>query len=498
MISFISSIFNFFPCFWRRNPALLYGFSLLIGISISHYQEPFLLVFIPILLFSKEKSFLVMTLLLASIFFLTNQIKMPDLKNEGISGTAHFEISSMQIKTSHIGKTHVYKGRIKEFFPFHTIKNIPVALSIPAKKDILRPPGNCSYLVEGNLKELENKRYAFILNKNCLAWQPVAGSFSFSEARYIVKKKLKKIIRKKIKDEKSASFLSGITTGEFDDLSLSFHFSRFGLQHIMAISGFHFAILATILRFFLQLFLSKRNVAITLVFLLTSYFIFLGFAASILRAWIMISISLLSTLIEKPLNAINSMGIALITVLLIDPLSINNLGFQFSFGVTFSILMFFSKTDDLLRLVFKKRLLKNSLKMNVLNQYGLILLGFIREAFALSIAVNLVALPLTLYHFGKFPLLSILYNFFFPFMASISMLLLLLSFLLPFSILDVINNYFTKFLLEFASEMPQTADLNLYVHSIPFELIVVYFFFLFCFGIFCFKEKYPNSSTIVV
>ncbi|HRD55049.1 MAG TPA: ComEC/Rec2 family competence protein, partial [Parachlamydiaceae bacterium] len=204
---------------------------------------------------------------------------------------------------------------------------------------------------------------------------------------------------------------------------------------------------------------------------------------------VMVVIALISPLIERPFKAINSMGCALIAVLLIEPLAINQLGFQFSFAVTFSILIFSKKTDEALQIIFRKRFLKNSLKINTLNQYGLVLLGFIREAFALSIAVNLAALPLTLYHFGQFPLLSILYNFFFPFMASISMLLLLIGFLLPFSFIDSINTHFTKFLLEFAYDMPQTADWNLYVPDVPFSLLCFYFFLLACLGIFLFKKE---------
>lgn len=163
---FLKSISNFkdtLYAFWQMHPALLYGFCLLIGISFAHYQEPFLLLFLPFVLFSKEKSILSSALILAAIFFTAEHIKMPSLK-EGVFGTAYFEISSQQVKTNHIGKSHLYRGKIKTLFPYKEIKNIPVTLSIPIKKNVLRPLGNASYLVEGTLKEIEEKRYLFILN----------------------------------------------------------------------------------------------------------------------------------------------------------------------------------------------------------------------------------------------------------------------------------------------------------------------------------------------
>ncbi len=426
---------------------------------------------------------LVCPLLIASVLFAKMTLSKPEIGIEGIKGTAHFEISSIAIKSSHFGKHFVYKGTIKSIPPYQTIKNIPALLTIPIKSGIERPPADKSYMIEGTLKEFEPRRYHFILEKNS-AWRPIKNSFSFAEYRYLAKKYLNKIIHKKILDQESASFLSGIATGEFDDRMMVFQFSRFGLQHIMAISGFHFAIIAGILSFILQLFLSKEKSAFVLIVCLTSYFIFLGFAPSILRAWLMILIALCGFILKKQAFALNSCGIALIVVLLIDPLMIMHLGFQFSFMTTASILIFYSKTDALLQKIFAKRLLSQAVEMNALNQHGLIVLTVIRQAFALTFAVNLGALPLMLFHFEQFPFLSIIYNFFFPFMVSISMLLLILGFALPFiPWIHTANAHFTKFVLNFAYNMPQTIDYKFYYNGITLEILVVYFSLLFLAGV---------------
>lgn len=479
----IHFILNSFESFFKAYPALLYGIVLTLGIAFGLTENPALVLPSILLLLTKHKRLLVYCLLITTLFFAAFTISKPDLGVDGLKGTAHFEISSIAIKSSHFGKHFVYKGLIKSMPPFQGIKNIHVALSVPVRGDIIRPPADKSYMIEGTLKEFEPYAYHFTLEKNS-RWRPIKNSFSLAEYRYMAKKYLTKLIHKKIPDKESASFLSGIATGEFDDRMMSFHFARFGLQHIMAISGFHFAIISGILSFILQLFLSKKNTAFVLIGLLLSYFIFLGFAPSILRAFMMIVIALAGSILKKQASAMNSLGIALIAVLVIDPLVIMNLGFQFSFVTTASILIFYSKTDSILQKIFAKRLLAQAVEMNALNQHGLIAITIIRQAFALTFAVNLGALPLMLFHFQQFPYLSIIYNFFFPFMVSISMLLLILGFALPFiPWIDTLNAHFTKFVLNFAYNMPQTVDYKFYYNGLTFEMLVIYYSILFFTGI---------------
>lgn len=477
-------IINSFDEFWKSHPALLYGLAILIGFYGSLTLNPVLFLPFSLLLLSKNRAILVIVLTLVSALYIPSQVSLPDLKSQELKGTAHFKISSLSMKSSQFGKQWVYKGIIHSLFPYSNIKNIPVSISLPIKGDLSRPPANQDYFVEGTLKQVEPYRYTFTLEKN-QPWRSVKDSFNFSEYRYMAKKYVKKIIDQKIDDPESATLLSGIATGEFDDRLMTFHFARFGLQHIMAISGFHFAILAAFLSFVLKLLLSPKKATLTLIVLLGFYFFFLGFAPSILRAWLMILISLGGLLFQKSSKSLNSIGIALIAVLLIDPLVIFQLGFQFSFITTASILMFYSSIDKGLQVLAIKRFLNETALMNSINQHGFILLTWIRQAIALSLAVNLAALPLMLFHFHYFPVLSLLYNLFFPFMISISMFLFIMSFIFPFfSIIDSINSAFTKFVLNFAYHMPQTVDYKFFFTHLNAEGLTLYFTSLFALSVF--------------
>ena len=142
-----------------------------------------------------------------------------------------------------------------------------------------------------------NKEWKIFLQTSKLsAWKPIEGTWSPAENRYQWKQGFASLLQKHYQNPQSQSFLTGIATGEFDDRLMAQDFSRFGLQHIMAISGFHFSIIAGFFSIILSAILPKRAALLLLVFLLSSYFLFLGTTASIMRAWIMCLIACLGVI----------------------------------------------------------------------------------------------------------------------------------------------------------------------------------------------------------
>lgn len=223
--------------------------------------------------------------------------------------------------------------------------------------------------------------------------------------------------------------------------------------------------------------------------MLSSYFLFLGWAPSITRAWITILIALLGLLLEKRSFALNSLGVALLVTLFLDPFCCQQIGFQFSFIVTASILLFHSASKFLVEQIWKKRPLSQMVEMSSLDQHGYYILSLLREAFALAISVNLTAFPIALFYFNKFPLMSLVYNLFFPFMVSISMLLLLLGILFSWSFLGyvfhAINNRYTEFMLNFTYNLPTSWDITWRISSFPLWLLTLYLCLIFSAGILC-------------
>jgi competence protein ComEC len=117
----------------------------------------------------------------------------------------------------------------------------------------------------------------------------------------------------------------------------------------MAISGLHFSIIATFLGLILGLFVSRKIASVTMIILMSAYFIFLGTSPSVTRAWIAIMLALMSLLLGKRSSGLNALGIGILVVVLWDPLAMREVGFQFSFAVTAAILLWYAPCDVLLQ-----------------------------------------------------------------------------------------------------------------------------------------------------
>lgn len=474
-------MFEFLEAFWRKYPALLYGLSFFLG-SIFSLERSWLIIF-PLFviwcpLFTPKKVlfirlFLAFLLLVGSFFYVTRVYNLPEIPKEGVVGEGIFEIASLSSSKTHFGSLWVFKGTLKNF---GGSPHIPVRITLTSGIKISRPLANCHYLIRGRLKMREKGNYFFCLDK-ITPWKPVKGTFSFAESRYQAKKWVSNQIRKRIFDQRSARFLSGIATGDFDDPLMQYEFSRFGLQHIMAISGFHFAIIASILSFGLKFLFSRKTSNLFLIFLLSSYFLFLGCGPSILRAWLTISIALGGFILEKKGNGLNSLGIALLFSLLYEPFFCKNVGFQFSFIATAAILLLYPLCDQFLQSAFTSRPLSQMVTMDFFNQHGYLVLIWFRKALSLTFAVNLATLPLILFYFHKFPFLCLVYNLFFPFLVSVSMLLLLLGLIFP--PLNSLNNIFTGIMLDFTYNMPPCMDYLLRVPDIPTWFVILHLCLVF-------------------
>lgn len=503
--------------FWQRNPALFYGLFFLLGVYFK-FCNPFLLFFILFLLllpfFFPSPSSYARRILFSFFFFLTSCfytswiVRYPELPERGLQGTAILNISSLSLKNTAMGSHWNYSGKLLRFIPEDKINeayfNIPVTVSLPVKELTQKPYANSSYLLKGKLKKTERGRYLFTPAKN-EPWRSINNTWSLAEWRFEMKEIAKKYIIKKIHREPARSFLAGIATGDFENRLLSFEFSRFGLQHIMAISGFHFSIVAAILSFFISFLLGRKTATILLMILMSLYFIFLGNAPSIVRAWISCMVGFAALIFKKQTSGLNALGIGLLVVLIANPEMAFHMGFQFSFIATAAILLFFPFFDYTLQFIFPKKSWSSLIKMNSLNRHGYLVIIFFRQAIALTLAVNLIALPLTLFYFQRFPLMGLLYNFFFPLMVSFVMLLFIISmcfdvFLPSFGDrLHHFNETITQFTLDYTYGLPHSLDVY-FTTSLSQDAIVLFLVIYFGMGIYLthFLRKQANVSNLVI
>ncbi len=465
--------------FWTSHPALSIAISFLLSIGSTLFALP---IWIPIgwalylILLRKWAALCLIPFASIYTWLLFGGLPDPDV-DEPIHCSARFSISSLQLHSTPFHKDLIYKGTL-----YYEWNALPCTV-IWKKKE--RPRANCDYELSGSL--LQRDRYDYLFK--VVECKPIPNTWSLAELRYQTKQKFSAFLGEKLLRPRTAILLSSLATGDVDDRMLRFEFGRLGLQHLLAISGFHFGVLLVFLSFILGFFLPHRWKWIFMLLFTTSYFLFVGSSPAIQRAWIVSSLVLTGKILRRPAAPLNLLGAALFIELALDPLVVANLGFQLSFGCCFGILLLYQPLEKIFRALLPQRPINKSIRLSFFSRLLFISATTFRSSLAMTFAVNAAILPLLFYHFGRFPLLSLIYNLFFPFLISLALFTLMVGLLLNalapsvatplFSSLD----WFTAQLLDLVAYPPLILDYSLYCPEFPLFIIPVYLFCLFAYSI---------------
>lgn len=452
--------------FWQNHPALLAGISLLIGVGVALFDlSLWTATFFALYLVCLRKWAALSLLVLGGIYAHTSFTP----PTTPLVCTARFSIATLQVHQTPFQKNLQYQGTLY-------LKNgrFPCKIVHPKKAD--RPSAARDYLVKGTLLAQEDFSFVFKAKQ----WQPIEGSWSLAELRFQAKDKVREFLANRLQKPKTASFLSALATGDGIDRQIAYEFGRLGIQHLLAISGFHFGVLMASLSFFLGFFLPPRWKWGALLVCMTLYFVFIGGTPAVQRAWIATTLFILGKLTKRRIISLNILGAALLIELLWNPLNAANLGFQFSFGSCFGILLLYRPILQGLSRFFPKRKAEAALTLSLPAQIVHLVNSSLKRSLSLTLAVNIAILPILFYHFGKFPLLSLLYNLFFPPLVGMALIGLIgaaLFFCLSGS--GVLFHWVGTFcdqLLDLAAYPPLFLDRAIYYKSFPYQGFGVYFF----------------------
>lgn len=487
---------SFFPsgiCGLRkRSPAFLLGLEFLLGLSFAATHHLTLLLIGALLLYPLFRNDQEGCFARAPVYFLTCLIgliygyfffKVPAI-NLPCKGSALFSPQSVKLQKSLFHSSYVYKGEIEYFAGDDGTSLYHLPCSLYAPKGYERPQAECSFFLTGSLQKRTNTSVEFTTEG---PWHSIEGTFSFAEMRFKAKRAIQNFIKKNVKTKKSADFFYALCTGEVEDRLLSFEFSKAGLQHILAVSGFHFALIALFVGFLLRRIFSEKISLILLLITLSIYFFFLGNSPSVFRAWIAITLWSLGRLFHRKTTGLNTLGICLLIELIFDPRVIFHLGFQLSFLCTAAILLCSPIVLKWMQTIFPKRSLSELEQLSKTERVAYLGCSFFRTALALTLAVHIASVPVCLYHFQSFPLLSLAYNLYFPFLTGISLYLFLAALLLTFiapplgKFLFTIDTAFTSWLLDTSANPPVMLEHSLRVPSLPLSLVLIYLFVLLAF-----------------
>ena len=210
------------------------------------------------------------------------------------------------------------------------------------------------------------------------------------------------------------------------DYEISFDFRASGISHILSVSGMHVAFLVLLLNLFLKKLNLNPKIRLLFFTIALGFYAYLcNFNTTVIRATIMSLVLLSASAFGKQYDLLNSLGLAGILLLLFNPLSALDVGFQLSFVSVFIIAIL----SPLLKKVFLKAHLPNS----------------VASTLSIIISVQLGILPIIAKYFGQISILSVISNL-------LSIPLFELAYLLNFTILPIVLIFpFMGFLLTFVS-----------------------------------------------
>ncbi len=202
--------------------------------------------------------------------------------------------------------------------------------------------------------------------------------------------------------EPQSSLIGGLLYGERATMpkSITDNFSRVGLSHIVAVSGYNITIIAAALMTLLILAGFYRRQALWVaLFCIIIFVIFTGASASAVRAGIMGSVVLLGQYFGRPSRASPALIFAATLMVLVNPyVLIWDVGFQLSFAATAGIL-FLANGDSVVKTTF---------------------------------SAIVATLPLILYHFGRLSVVALPVNLF---------VLWLIPYIMLFGFLSLISSF---------------------------------------------------------
>ncbi|MCU4155375.1 ComEC/Rec2 family competence protein [Carboxylicivirga sp. A043] len=300
---------------------------------------------------------------------------------------------------------------------------------------------------------LRNQRIAFrfiISEYQKLSNQGVSNSLFIQSAR------LKLYLRERFVSagltKSQVAILNALFLGDKSKLTYEqkVAFSNAGAMHLLAVSGLHVGIIyMLIISLLTALGLKKGNVAVAclVISILWLYAFITGFSPSVLRASLMFTILEIGRISKRKTGIFNLLGASMFIIMIIEPLSIFNIGFWLSHSAVAAIVCFYPKINSWFRFRFPP-------------------FRWFWSITAVSLAAQIGTLPICIYAFYGFPLYFVITN------------LMLIPVVTPILVLAVFSSVFSFSSFVLAVLVPALGDLltfmeqtALYIESLPNSII---------------------------
>lgn len=272
---------------------------------------------------------------------------------------------------------------------------------------------------------------------------------------------------------KTREFLKGIILADRTEMDAQTvqDFNRSGMVHLLAISGTHIVVIFGMFYFLLTRFSPlrfRKYAVISSIAFIWLFAGFIGFGNSVMRSCIMLTIYFVYVILQRKADLLHSLSLSAMIILVVDTQQIFDVGFQLSFLAVLGIfwlnqplLKYFPRQDG----YFKKLII---------------------STVTISLSAQLATLPLVLYYFHQFSLVSIPANIL---IVPFSELLIVFSFLMTIfmamqvdftwinfaydisiQVLLKLIHWFSEWDLLFFSEIPMNIAEVLFLSVIVYKL----------------------------
>jgi competence protein ComEC len=270
---------------------------------------------------------------------------------------------------------------------------------IPAKYTVVNQPFNPAefnykkYLADQNIFYQE-----FLYPRQYVAVDSGAGNpliYHSLRLRQRLAIKLKRSMSDTVAAAVAATLLLGYKTDLSEDVRQVYE--KTGTVYILTVSGAQVAIIYLLLSFLLDRLrpyrYGKLLRAVIIIFIIWYYALLTGFSMPVCRAVLMVSFVVIGKTFNRHINSLNLLAVAAFGLLIYNPISIVEPGFQLSFLAVAGLIMFQPVVYKLIR---------------VKNKW----LDKVWALCSVSIAAQLVLLPLCAFYFHQLPVYFLASNLF--------------------------------------------------------------------------------------
>ena len=303
--------------------------------------------------------------------------------------------------------------------------------------------------------------------------------------------------------EKYSGLLIGLLLGDSSkiDENMEENFKITSLTHILAVSGAQVSYIIVAMYSLLKRKIGIQKTRVVIIASLIFYTALTGFSPSIVRAGIMGIILMISGLVFRKNDIINSIAISLFFMLVYNPFLLENVGLQLSYLGTIGIIGF-NKT---IILILKNIQIRNRKWKYKINRKLILLISKIKEILAVTMSASLAVVPVMIYHFNLFGTYFLITNL----LASIIIgpITLLGTLLVIISFISInmakILSYILKFLIDillFISSFSKLPISKIYIPTPKISFIIIIYLSLII-SLFIYKvfhERNPNTTILRV